>query len=97
MIFKCEADWAYAMNMKKALSNQESINAAKEEAKAGLKNQSQFNQKDANSERNTYRLKVHSRKRFQAVFKNCELLKKVSEETMDNFAKYEMQAYIYGM
>ena len=25
-IFKCEADWAYAMNMKKALSNQEGVN-----------------------------------------------------------------------
>ena len=40
LIFKCEADWAYAMNMKKALTNQEGINAQKEEAKAGLKNQS---------------------------------------------------------
>mgnify|MGYP001113675975 CR=1 FL=1 len=41
LIFKCEADWAYAMNMKKAISNAES--GKQEEAKAGLKNQSQFN------------------------------------------------------
>ena len=40
MIFKCEANWAYAMNMKKALSNQEGVNVQKEEAKSGLKNQS---------------------------------------------------------
>ena len=79
MIFKCEADWAYAMNMKKALTNQEGVNAQKEEAKAGLKNQSQFNQKDANSMRNTFRLKAHAKKRFKSVKKNCEALLQVSD------------------
>ena len=43
LIFKCEADWAYAMNMKKAISNQEGINAKQEESKTGLKNQSLLN------------------------------------------------------
>jgi len=27
LVFKCEADWAFAMNMKKAISNQEGVNA----------------------------------------------------------------------
>jgi hypothetical protein len=85
------------MNMKKALSNQEGVNVQKEEAKAGLKNQSQFNQKDANSSRNTFRLGVHSRKRFQAVFKSCEQLKAISDSCLDSFAKFETEAYINGM
>lgn len=40
LIFKCEADWAYAMNMKKAISNQENKVQSndKEESKSGLKN-----------------------------------------------------------
>jgi len=42
MVFKVEADWAFAMNMKQAMSNQER-NAKQEESKAGLKNQSLLN------------------------------------------------------
>lgn len=44
-LFKCEADWAFAMNMKQAMSKQESEGdlAKQEESKAGLKNQSLLN------------------------------------------------------
>lgn len=95
LIFKCESDWAYAMNMKKAISNAES--GKQEEAKAGLKNQSQFNQRDENSNRNPNRLRLHSKKRFERVYKSCEQLMKVSEECLDGFSKFEMQAYIESM
>ena len=64
LIFKCEADWAYAMSMKKAISSQEGGSGQQEEAKAGLKNLSLFNQQEKHANRNTFRLKVHSRKRF---------------------------------
>ena len=43
MIFRIEADWAYAMDMKKAISNQEGAAGGQEEQKqsaAGLKNES---------------------------------------------------------
>jgi len=95
LIFKCEADWAYAMSMKKAISTQEG--QKQEEAKAGLKNQSLFNQQDKNSGRNVYRLKAHARKRFQAAFKSCTQLAGVIEEVLDSFSKYETQAYLEGM
>ena len=95
LIFKCEADWAYAMSMKKAISTQEG--QKQEEAKAGLKNQSLFNQQDKNSGRNIYRLKAHARKRFQAAFKSCKQLAGVIEEVLDSFSRYETQAYLEGM
>ena len=95
LIFKCEADWAYAMNMKKAISNAES--GKQEEAKAGLKNQSQFNKKDEHSNRNPNRLRVHSKKRFERVFKSCLQLNEVSQECLDGFSKYEIQAYVESM
>jgi len=49
LIYRIEADWAFAMDLKKALSNQES--GSHEEAKqsaAGLKNQSNIHKKNAN-------------------------------------------------
>lgn len=49
LVFKMEAEWAYAMDMKKAISQQEGATGEELEAQkakqaaAGIKNQSQFN------------------------------------------------------
>lgn len=101
MVFKCEADWAFAMNMKQAVSKQETAqnNSKQEESKAGLKNQSLLNQKDPNMSRNTFRLKAHSRKRFRAAFENAQVIEKLIEEDviLDSFSKMDLQAYTLSM
>ena len=86
MVFKCEADWAFAMAMKKAISNQEGVGHKQEEAKAGLKNQSLFNQQDPHSTRNTFRLKRHCKKRFSKVFKSSKALQGVCNEVLDGLS-----------
>lgn len=42
-------------------------------------------------------MKVHARKRFQRVFVNGQQLSKVSDECLDSFTKYEVQAYVDSM
>lgn len=79
LVFKCEADWSFAMNMKQAMSKQES-NAKQEESKAGLKNQSLLNQKDSNLSRNTFRLRAHSLKRFMAAYKSVTKIEKLLDQ-----------------
>jgi hypothetical protein len=94
MIYRIEADWAYAMDMKKALSTQES---SKEESKSGIKKESQLHQKNANANRNAFRLNVHARKRFAAMVKQLKSLRQVADHCLDGFSKYEMQAYADNM
>lgn len=84
------------MDMKKALSNQEGGPKA-EESKAGLKNQSQLNQKSVHAARLSSRLKIHAKKRFGKAFKHAQSLLKVAEQCLDGFSKYEMQAYVESM
>ena len=94
MIYRIEADWAYAMDMKKALSTQESKN---EESKSGIKQETQLHQKNANANRNPFRLNVHARKRFSTMYKSCLSLQKVADSCLDGFSKYELQAYVESM
>ena len=96
MIFRIEADWAHAMDMKKAISTQSEA-TKNEESKSGLKKESQLHQKNVNSSRNPFRLNVHARKKFATMFKMCQNLLKVSENCLDGFSKYEMQAYVDSM
>lgn len=71
LIFKCEADWAYGMDMKKAISlvDGKSKNNQEEESKIGLKNQSLLQQRSVHASRNPNRLRAHTKKRFFAAFK----------------------------
>ena len=94
MIYRIEADWAFGMDMKKALSTQENKN---EESKSGIKKESMLSKKNVNSSRNPFRLNVHARKRFATMFKSCSALQKVAEDSLDGFSKYEMQAYVDSM
>jgi hypothetical protein len=98
MLFKCEADWSFAMNMKQAMSKQET-NAKQEESKAGLKNQSLLNQKDPNLSRNTFRLRAHSLKRFKAAYKSVLQIEKLMDEDtiLDSLSLFEMEAYVLSM
>ena len=57
-----EAEWAYAMDMKKAISEQEGQDKTKKAA--GLKNQSLLNKDSPHANRNSFRLKAHARKRL---------------------------------
>ena len=91
-----EGEWAYAMDMKKAISIQDGIEQ-QETSAAGLNVESQLKQKNVNENRNSARMKVHARKRFQRVFVNGEQLSKVSDECLDSFTKYEVQAYVDSM
>jgi hypothetical protein len=96
MIFRIEADWAHGMDFKKAISTQ-SESTKNEESKSGIKKESQLHQKNVNAGRNPFRLNVHARKKFFTMFKNCQSLVKVSEDCLDGFSKYEMQAYVDSM
>ena len=49
MIFRIEADWAFAMDLKKALSQQEGGQEEAKQSAAGLKNESSLHKKNANS------------------------------------------------
>lgn len=92
-----EGEWAFGMDMKKAISIQDGQDE-KEESKAGLNaEQSQFKKKNPNANRSTPRLRIHAKKRFQRVYATGEQLLKVSEECLDLFTKYEMRAYVEGM
>lgn len=91
-----EGEWAYAMDMKKAISIQDGVDQ-QESSAAGLKVESQLKQKNVNEHRNSARMKVHARKRFQRVYVNGQQLAKVSEECLDLFTKYEVQAYVDSM
>ena len=42
-------------------------------------------------------MKVHTRKRFATMYKNCTQVKKVAEDCLDEFSKYEIQAYVESM
>ena len=42
-------------------------------------------------------MKVHAKKRFQRVFITAKQLEKVSQECVDLFTKYEVQAYVESM
>lgn len=42
-------------------------------------------------------MQVHAKKRFQRVYINGQQLMKVSEEALDQFTKYEIQAYVDSM
>jgi hypothetical protein len=48
MIFRIEADWAFGMDLKKALSQQESGQEESKANAAGLKNESSLHKKNAN-------------------------------------------------
>lgn len=63
LLFKIEADWAQAMQMRKILSAQSSNTGEQEESKhtlTGVKN----------VQRNPNRVKFHVRNKFNRVFKN---------------------------
>ena len=96
LIFKMEGEGAYAMDMKKAISIQDGVEQ-QESSAAGLKVESQLNKKNANENRNSARMKVHARKRFQRVHLHGQQLAKVSDECLDLFTKYEVQAYVDSM
>lgn len=96
LIFKMEGEWAYAMDMKKAISIKDGVEQ-QESSAAGLKVESQLNKKNVNEHRSSVRMKVHARKRFQRVYLHGQQLAKVSEESLDLFTKYEVQAYVDSM
>lgn len=96
LVFKMEAEWAYAMDMKKAISIQDGLEQPETSA-AGLKVESQLKKKNINEGRNAARMKVHAKKRFQRVFATGQQLAKVSQECVDLFTKYEVQAYVDSM
>mmetsp|Transcript_35574 Transcript_35574/g.54371 ORF Transcript_35574/g.54371 Transcript_35574/m.54371 type:complete len:133 (-) Transcript_35574:1553-1951(-) len=92
-LFKCEADWAYAMDMKQAITKQEEVNVKEEASKIGMKNQSQFNNLNHNVLRDKFRLAQHAKRRFRAAFKGCSILRQLAGECLDEFSKLEMEAY----
>ncbi|CDW82493.1 signal recognition particle 68 kda protein [Stylonychia lemnae] len=85
LIFKCEASWAYAMQMKQIISGG---GQAKVGADPNL--QQMFS-------RNPNRVKYHARKRLQKAFTSSKYLLKVSEDSLDAYRQKEVEAYVSSM
>ena len=65
LVFKMEGEWAYAQDMKKAISELDGADGAQPAgSKAGLKVESQLKKKNVNEGRNVTRMRVHARKRL---------------------------------
>jgi hypothetical protein len=81
LLFKVEADWAYAMQMRKVLSAQSSSTqeGEQEESKhtlTGVKN----------VQRNPNRVKFHVRNKFNRVYKNSQKLMDIGSEVLEKFS-----------
>ena len=81
LIFKCEADWAYAMQMKQqaaALSSGKAANAGG----ASLA-----------SRNNANRLRVHYLKRFHRASQSADKLLKLATGAVDDISLIEIEGY----
>eukprot|EP00347_Sterkiella_histriomuscorum_P021997 403332041 len=87
VIFKCEANWASAMQMKQVISGQ---GAAQAKASQDPNLQALFN-------RNPNRVKYHARKRLQKAYATAKDLQKVASESLDGYQQKEVEAYVASM
>ena len=82
LLFKAEADWAYAMQMKQQASNL----SGKSSAAANVS-------KLSGNRTNVNRLKVHYLRRFKRAFQGAKRLREVCEHAVDEPSLFELEAY----
>lgn len=80
LIFKCEADWAYAMQMKQVAANLTSKQATGVNSLPGNRN-------------NPNRLRMHYLKRFRAAAKTARWVIDNCKGAFDDESQFELEAY----
>jgi len=80
LVFKCEADWAYAMQMKQVANNLNSKVSNPAQSLPGNRT-------------NPNRLRMHYIKRFKAAAKTAKMIKQTCSEAFDEQSRFELEAY----
>lgn len=83
LIFKCEADWAYAMQMKQVANNLQSKAQHPNQIQALTGNRS-----------NPNRLRMHYLKRFKAAAKTAKWVVDNCANAFDEQSRFELEAYV---
>lgn len=83
LVFKCEADWAYAMQMKQVATNLQSKTQQPSLIKAL-----------EGSRTNANRLRVHCLKRFKAAAKTAHQIQNNCSSAFNEQSLFELEAYV---